>query len=164
MRLSMIVAAAEDNAIGKNNEMLWHLPDDFKFFKATTIGHPIIMGRKTMEALGKPLKNRTHLVISRNESLTIDGVTVLHSLEEAVQKAEELDDEEVFVIGGGQIYKQALPLADRVYLTRVHARFPDADAHFPELDPTEWKLTETQEHEADDRHKYAMTFQVFDRA
>lgn len=163
MTVSMIVAAAEDNAIGKGHDMLWHLPDDFKFFKETTSGHPIVMGRKTIESLGKPLKNRTNIVVTRNKDFDKEGVDIYHDLDEALTYAKSLHDEEVFIIGGGQIYKLGEPLADKIYLTRVHGTFPEADVHFPKLDSSQWKLTEEQYHPIDDRHAYAFTIQVFVR-
>lgn len=161
--VSMIVAAAEDNAIGNRNEMLWHLPDDFKFFKETTLGHPVVMGRKTFQSLGRPLPKRPNIVISRQEGFVAEGAQVVSSLNDALQLAKTLTETEVMVIGGGEIYKQALPLADKVYLTRVHARFPDAEAHFPALNENQWKLTLSTPHPADEKHAHAFTFEVWER-
>lgn len=161
--VSMIVAAAEDHAIGKRNEMLWHLPDDFKFFKETTMGHPVVMGRKTFQSLGRPLPKRPNIVISRQEGFVAEGAQVVSSLSDALQLAKTLTNTEIMVIGGGEIYKQALPLADKVYLTRVHARFPDADAHFPVLNKNEWQLTQSTLHPIDEKHAHAFTFEVWER-
>lgn len=163
MTVAMIVAAGEDNAIGKGHDMLWHLPDDFKFFKKTTEGHPVVMGRKTIESLGKPLKNRSNIVVTHNQDFEQEGTVVKHSLDEALSHAKSLHDEEIFIIGGGQIYKLGLLLANKVYLTRVHAEFPEADVFFPELPANEWQLVEEENHPADERHAYAFTFQVFVR-
>jgi len=161
--VSMVVAAAEDNAIGKHNDLMWHLPDDFKFFKDTTIGHPIIMGRKTFQALGKALPKRLNIVITRQPDFEAPAAEVVGSLEEALQLATNTGDPELMVIGGAEIYKLALPLTHRVYLTRVHATFPDADAHFPVLNPAEWHLVSTLFHPADERHQYGFTFEVWER-
>lgn len=163
MIISMIVAAAEDNAIGKGHDMLWHLPDDFKFFKRTTEGHPVIMGRKTMQSLGKPLKNRDNLVITHSDNFKVQGATIYHSLQDAIEAAKKLDDQEIFIIGGGEIYRHGLNKADRIYLTRVHGEFPGADVHFPEIRDKGWKLKEEEYHPADERHAYAFTIQVFER-
>ena len=162
MRISMVVAAAENNVIGKDNKLPWHLPKDLKFFKKVTDGHPIIMGRKTLEALGRLLPNRTHIVITRQEGFSPPGVLVAPSPEKALQLAAEHDKNEVFIIGGGEIFHIMLPLTDRVYLTRVHAVI-EGDAHFPELPPAEWRLVSAEYHYADEKHKYDFTFQIFDR-
>ncbi|CAN5328429.1 dihydrofolate reductase [soil metagenome] len=161
--VSMVVAAAEDNAIGRDNDLLWHLPDDFKFFKDTTIGHPIVMGRKTFQALGKALPKRLNIVITRQADFEAPGAEVVSSLDDALLLAKNTNDPEIMVIGGAEIYRLALPLTNRVYLTRVHAHFPDADAHFPELDATEWRLVNTSFHDADERHQYGFTFEVWER-
>lgn len=132
-RVSIIAALSQyDNAIGKDNDLLWHLPADLKRFKQLTIGHPIIMGRKTFESIGRPLPGRDNIVITRNTDYTQDGVILVHSLKEALDIAQEKDQQEVFVIGGGQIYEQALPLADRLYLTFVDVKDEDADIFFPD--------------------------------
>ena len=129
--LTLIVAASENNAIGKNNGLLWHLPDDFKHFKQTTTGHYIIMGRKTFESFPKPLPNRTHVIITRQSDYKVpENCIVVSSLQKALKSCPE--NEEVFIIGGGEIYKQAMPLADKIELTRVHTTL-DADTFFPEI-------------------------------
>lgn len=147
-KLSLIVATAENNVIGKDNKMPWHIPEDFKHFKEITMGKPCIMGRKTYESildqLGKPLPGRTSIVISRT-GYTHEGCISASSLEEAIEKARAETDEEIMVIGGAQIYKLALPLADRIYLTRVH-QAPEGDAFFPEFG-ADWKEIEFESHE-----------------
>lgn len=135
MIISIIVAVAENNAIGFDNHLLWHISEDLKRFKSLTLGHHIIMGRKTYESVGKPLAGRVNIIISRQENYTIDGCLVAKSLEDALELAKQ--DSEVFIIGGGEIYKQALSFADKIYLTRVHAGFT-GDTFFPELNLTEW--------------------------
>lgn len=160
--LSLIVAAAENNAIGKDNQLLWHLPADMKFFKNTTWALPVIMGRKTYESLGKPLTGRHNIVITTRDHWHTHGVTVVRNVKEAISAAEEMKTNEVMVIGGGQIYREALPMADRVYLTRVHASF-DADTFFPELSKAEWRLVSEKRFYADEKHAYDYSFEVWDR-
>lgn len=163
MRVSTIVAAAENNAIGKDGAMPWHLPDDLKFFKTHTSGHPVIMGRKTFDTLKKPLPGRTNIVLTRDKNYKADGVEVYHSIDKAVERAKQIDDDEIFIIGGAKIYEQALDYYDRVYLTRVHSSF-EADAFFPELNMNDWQIVEETFHPADDRHNYSFTFFILDRA
>src|SRR6188768_3873927 len=130
--ITMVAAAGENNELGKDNKIIWHLPDDFKRFKQITIGHYIIMGRKTFQSFPKPLPNRTHIVITRQKDYHPENCIVVDSMEEAIQKAPK--NEDVFVIGGGEIYNLGLPFADKIELTRVHADF-EADASFPEINP-----------------------------
>jgi len=137
MTLSIIVAIAENGVIGKGNNLLWHISEDLKRFKKLTSGHSIIMGRKTFESIGKPLPNRRNIVISRNTSIHAEGCEIANSIENALKLTQ--NEDEVFVIGGGQIYKQALPLANKLYLTRVHADY-DGDTFFPSVDTATWKL------------------------
>lgn len=161
--ISVIVAASENNVIGINNQLPWKLPDDFKFFKNTTYGFPIIMGRKTWESLGgKPLKGRHNIVITRQEDYSAEGVTITNSLAGALAIAEKDDVKEIFVIGGMEIIRQAWNQVDRIYLTRVHGTF-EGDAFFPEVNPAEWKRVHAEEHPADDRHAYAFTFETWER-
>lgn len=155
--ISMIVAAAENNVIGKDNQLIWHLPDDLRFFKQKTSGHCIIMGRHTFESVGKPLPKRTNIIITRDKNYTIEGCHVVHSLEDALELAKE--DENPFIVGGEQIYRLALPIADEVFLTRVHAEF-EGDRHFPELDDT-WIETATEFHPADEKHEHSFTFKTY---
>lgn len=159
MTLTLIAAAAENNALGKDNQMIWHLPDDFKRFKQLTTGHYIIMGRKTFESFPKLLPNRTHVIITRQPDYTAEDCIVVNSLEEAIKACPQ--DEEVFIIGGGEIYKQSIAVADKIELTRVHGVSPEADAFFPEVDLSQWKISEEVFHPKDEKHAYDMTFQTF---
>ena len=160
--ITLIAAAAENNALGKNNEMIWHLPDDFKRFKKLTSGHDIILGRKTFESFDKPLPNRRHIIITRQENYAenIDQscCIVVSSIEEAI--AQTNAEEENFVIGGGEIYTLALPLADKIELTRVHGTF-EADAYFPTFDTEKWHLDSEEYHSTDEKHKVDFTYQTF---
>src|SRR5690606_27238751 len=151
----LIAAAAENNALGKNNQLLWHLPDDFKRFKAQTTGHHIIMGRKTFESFPKPLPNRTHVIVSRQDYDAPDGCIVVDSIEKAIAGCPKNEDS--FVIGGGEIYRLAMPLADKIDLTRVHTTI-EADTFFPEINPLEWRLLNSEFHPKDQRHAYDFTF------
>ena len=156
----MIAAAAENNALGKNNDLLWHLPDDFKRFKQMTTNHYIIMGRKTFESFPRPLPNRTHVVITRQPEYYYENVIVVEELAEALACVP--DGEDSFIIGGGEIYKLALPFVDKIELTRIHAQF-EADTYFPELDSKEWELTDKQYHPKDDKHLYDFTYETYER-
>src|SRR3954462_4657782 len=139
MNFSFVVAAAENDAIGKDNGMLWHLPNDLKFFKNITWAMPVLMGRKTFEALGnKPLNGRANIILTRNKAYKAEGTVVVNTVKDAAFFAKQNDYKEIMVIGGGEIYKQLLPKASKVYLTRVHASFPEADAFFPSLDQSKW--------------------------
>lgn len=159
MIISLVVAAAENNAIGKNNQLLWHLPNDLKFFKNTTWGMPVIMGRKTFESVNKPLPGRFNIVITRQTGWKADGVIVAADLNEAITKAAETNCKEAFVIGGGEIYKQAIETADTIYITRVHAVIEDADTFFPEIDKSKWQQVSVEEFESDLKHRFAYSFQ-----
>lgn len=160
--LTIIVAAGENNAIGKDNDLIWHLSDDLKRFKKLTNGHHIIMGRKTFESFPKPLPNRTHIVITRQENYKApDGVIVVNSLTDAIDAAK--NDNNPFIIGGGEIYKQAMSLADTLKITRVHASFENADTFFPEIDIDKWEETNRIMHEADEKHAHAFSFITYTR-
>jgi dihydrofolate reductase len=159
MTLTLIAAAAENNALGKDNQMIWHLPDDFKRFKQLTTGHYIIMGRKTFESFPKPLPNRTHVIITRQSAYKVEGCIVVNSLDAAIAACPQ--DEEVFVIGGGEIYKQSIDRADKIELTKVYGTSPEADAFFPEIDPDKWELKEKVFHPKDERHVYDISFQTY---
>lgn len=161
MTLTLIAAAAENNALGKDNRMIWHLPDDFKRFKQLTSGHHIIMGRKTFESLPGMLPNRTHVIITRQKDYTAEGCIVVNSLEQAIEACK--GDEEAFVIGGGEIYRQSIDKADKIELTRVYGSSPEADAFFPEIDPAKWKLDEEIFHPKDEKHAYDMAFMTYIR-
>jgi len=156
----MIAAAAENNALGKNNELVWHLPNDFKRFKSLTTGHHIIMGRKTFESFPKPLPDRVHIVISRQENYKPEGCIVVDSIEKAIAICPENDDS--YVIGGGEIYNLALPFTDIIELTKVHHTF-DADAFFPKINKSEWLLVESEENYKDEKHLYDYTYETYIR-
>ncbi len=156
----MIAAAAKNNALGKENDLVWHLPDDFKRFKQLTTGHHIIMGRKTFESFPQPLPNRTHIIVTRNRDYTAKGAVVVHTLERAIEIAQ--DDPQPFIIGGGEIYELALPIAEKIELTRIHSNF-EADTFFPELDENKWKLVKEEFHPTDEKHKYAFTYLTYER-
>ncbi|QED37959.1 dihydrofolate reductase [Antarcticibacterium arcticum] len=158
--LTLIAAAGENNALGKNNDLVWHLPDDFKRFKKMTSGHHIIMGRKTFESFPQPLPNRTHVVITRSDEYKKEGIIVVHSLERAIEHSNE--DPQPFVIGGGEIYKLAIDVADRIELTRVHGTF-EADAFFPEIDEQQWELVNQEFHDKDANHEFAFTYLTYER-
>ncbi len=161
MIVSIIVAAAENNAIGKNNQLLCHLPKDLKYFKSITKGHAILMGRKTYESIGRPLPERRNMVLSRGD-FKADGTETFSNLGEALSAAAASGETELFIIGGDTIYQQALALTNRIYLTRIHHQF-EADAWFPALDEKEWNLIHTEFHEADEKNAYDFTFQTFER-
>lgn len=157
--ISIIVAVAENGVIGDKNALLWHISEDLKYFKSVTSGHPVIMGRKTYESLGRPLPNRTNVVVTR-QAVEIPGCTVAHSLEEAV--ALFAADEEVFIIGGAQVYAQALPLADRFYLTRVFHAY-EGDTRFPEWDEREWRLVCSESFPAGASYPHPFAFERYER-
>ncbi|WP_289664683.1 dihydrofolate reductase [Flavobacterium panacagri] len=156
----MIAAAAENNALGKNNELVWHLPNDFKRFKALTTGHHIIMGRKTFESFPKPLPNRVHVIITRQENYQPEGCIVVDSIEKAIAACPENDDS--YVIGGGEIYNLALPFTDIIELTKVHHTF-EADTFFPKINKSEWLLVESEENFKDEKHLYDYTYETYIR-
>jgi dihydrofolate reductase len=150
----MLVAVSENNGIGKNNQLLWHLPADLKHFKNITSGGTVIMGRKTYESIGKPLPNRRNIVISRQKALEIEGIETVTSLSEAIKMTNE---PEVFIIGGAEIFNLALAQSTKIYLTRVHQHF-DADTFFPALNAQEWIESDKQSHLPDEKNKFAYTF------
>ena len=158
--VTMIAAAGENNALGKDNDLVWHLPDDFRRFKALSTGHYIIMGRKTFESFPQPLPNRTHVVITRQKDYHPEGAVIVHSLEEALKVAQE--DPQPFIIGGGEIFDLGMDVTDKIELTRVHGKF-EADAFFPELDLEKWDLISSEYHGKDERHNYDFTFLTYVR-
>jgi dihydrofolate reductase len=166
MNLSLIVAAAKNGVIGRNNQLPWHLPQDLKYFKSVTIGKPIIMGRKTFESIGKPLPGRTNIVVSRQQEWRFEGVLVADNVARAIEMAGQLSDEknhtidEIMVIGGAEIYRHALPLANKIYLTRINDDV-QGDAYFSELPSDEWKLL--SETAGDAEAKISHSFLVFER-
>lgn len=164
MRLSLIVAVAKNRVIGNKNEMPWHLPADFAYFKKITTGHPIIMGRKTFESIGRPLPGRRNIVVSRNPAFRAGGIEMVASLEQAINACEKQSNcTEVFVIGGATLYAEALPRVDRVYLTEVDAA-PDGDTLFPVLDKNQWREISRERREADEKNIHAMEFVVLERS
>ena len=158
--ISIIVAASENDVIGRQGELPWRLSDDLKHFKALTMGKPIVMGRRTWASIGRPLPGRQNIVVTRQRDFGAEGCDVVASLEDAVAAAGDAD--EIVVIGGSQIYALALPLAERLYLTRVHADV-EGDASFPAVDATRWCLVADEHHEADERNEYDFSFRVYDR-
>lgn len=165
MKIALVVAAARNRAIGLNNKMPWHLPEDLKYFKRVTMGKPVIMGRNTFESIGKPLPGRPNIVISRNADYKAEGIKLVNSLDAALQVAAQLlapSGDEVMVIGGAQIYAQALAKADRLYLTEVDAE-PEADAFFPAIDRSAWREMAREIHEACERNPYPYSFVVLER-
>ncbi len=159
MIISIVVAISENNAIGKNNQLLWYLPADLKHFKNITTGHTVIMGRKTYDSVGKPLPNRRNIIITRQD-ITITGCEVVESIEDAL--ALSADEKEVFIVGGAEIYRQSIHLTDRIYLTIVHQKF-DADSFFPEINDDEWVETEREDHQPDEKNKLPYSFITLDR-
>ncbi|REA57916.1 dihydrofolate reductase [Dyadobacter luteus] len=157
MLISIIVAVSENGVIGKDNQLIWRLPNDLKRFKALTLGHPMIMGRKTFESIGKPLPGRTSIVITRNQDFKADGILVVHSLEEALTEARKIEQQEVFIIGGGELYKQALPITDKLYITEVET-VTNGDTFFEISNPEQWEEIERTVHQADDRHIFSFNF------
>jgi len=162
MLISLLVAAAENNVIGKDNQLPWHLPKDLKFFKNLTWGMPVVMGRKTFESFNKPLAGRRNIVISRQSEWHREGVVVVNNLPAALEAAKETDAKEVFVIGGGQVFREVFPEAGRIYLTRVHAEV-DGDIFFPELNSGQWQLEKSMYMPKDNRHVFDFTFEQWDR-
>ena len=155
MKISIIVAMAQNRVIGRDNQLPWHLPADLRHFKATTMGKPIVMGRKTWESVGRPLPGRTNIVVTRDRDYTADGCVVVHTLDEALAAATGHD--EVMVIGGAEFYRQVLPEATTLYLTLIHDAI-EGDAFFPELDESEWHEVERQDFEPDEKNPHAYSF------
>ena len=155
MIVSIIVAASRNNVIGRDNELIWRLSADLKRFKALTTGHTIIMGRKTFDSIGKPLPERTSVIITRQQDYKQEGCVVAHSLEEALEKVK--DQEKVFIIGGGSIYQEALNLADELYLTRVHRNFK-GDTFFPEIKMSEWESVHREDCMPDEKNEFPYSF------
>ncbi len=166
MKIVLIAAFAQNRVVGINNKLPWHLPEDLKYFKRTTTGKAIIMGRKTYDSIGRPLPNRTNIVITRNSDFKAEGVKVVSSLEAAIELAKEVNYingiEEVMIIGGASIYETALPIADRLYLTHVHADVK-GDAYFPEVNFAQWQEVARDDHQASDNNPYDYSFVVYDK-
>lgn len=162
MTLSLLVAAAENNVIGKDNKLPWHLPNDLKYFKNLTWGMPVVMGRKTYESFGKPLRGRRNIVITRNKDWKAEGAEVVHSIQDAITLAKESEVKEIFIIGGGEIFKTVLPDANRIYITRIHHSF-EGDAYFPVINQDEWHLVKRHDCVADEKNANAHSFQVWEK-
>ncbi len=165
MTISIIVAASTNNVIGKNNKLLWHLPNDLKFFKNTTWAMPVIMGRKTYESIaGGPLPGRFNFVISRQQDWDPhnDKVTPALSLQAAIESAQKTDCKEVFILGGGQVYEEAMPVTNKIYMTRVHA-IVEGDTYFPVINEELWQLVSRADFPADEKHAYAYSFELWRR-
>jgi dihydrofolate reductase len=162
MRLSIIVAVAENGVIGRGNELPWRLSDDLKRFKRLTMGHAVIMGRKTWESIGRPLPGRRMIIVTRQLNYQAEGCVLAGDLPAACGLAASPGAEEAFIIGGAEIYRQALPLADRLYVTRVHA-VVEGDKLFPEYDASRWRMTHSEEFAADDKNEFATTFETYEK-
>lgn len=164
MKISLIAAMTKNRVIGKDNDLPWKLPDDMKYFQQTTKGHVVIMGRKNYDSLPpsfKPLPNRTNVILTRQQGYQADDCEVFGNLKEALEFAKSQGEEEVFVIGGGQVYKEAIAKGDRIYLTEIHTEI-EGDVYFPEMDAS-WTEVSRAHHLADDRHKYAFDFVVYEK-
>ena len=159
--INVIVAKASNNVIGAKNELIWHLPNDLKHFKNLTSGHPIIMGRKTFESLGRPLPNRTNIVITRDKNWQAENVEKEFSLEKAIESAKKIN-EDIYIIGGGNIYKQAMEFADVLYITEVHHEF-EGDTYFPEIDEEIWEEVDRENFMKDEKHSYAYSYVTYKR-
>src|SRR5690625_1736438 len=161
--ISFIVSMDKNNVIGSNNELPWHLPKDLQFFKETTIGHTIVMGRKTFESIGRVLPERNHIILTKNEKLSFPNeVEVFHNIEDVIKLSKELGDEELFVIVGGHIFTQFLPYADRLYITLIDEEF-NGDAFFPSIAPQDWKLISKVKGDKDHKNPYDYYFIQYDR-
>jgi dihydrofolate reductase len=162
IKFSLLVAAAENNVIGKDNKLPWNLPNDLKYFKNLTWGMPVVMGRKTYESFGKPLRGRSNIIITRNKDWKGEGVETTDSIEGAINLAKQSDVKEIFIIGGGEVFKTIISEADRIYITRIHHSF-DGDAFFPEINESEWQLVKKTDCAADEKNAYPHSFQVWER-
>jgi dihydrofolate reductase len=159
--ISFIVAMDKNRLIGKGNQLPWHLPEDLKFFKRVTMGHPIIMGRKTHESIGKPLPGRENIIITRDRGYSKEGCTIIHSPSE-ISQFDEKGEEELFVIGGAEIFKEVFPIADRLYVTLIDHEFA-GDTYFPEFNENDWQLVSTEKGIKDEKNSFDYSFVVYDR-
>lgn len=159
--IRLIVAKSDNNVIGRNNQLIWRLSNDLKHFKEITTGHPIIMGRKTFESIGRILPNRTNIIITRNRNYSIENAKVAHSLNEALELAKEID-ENIFILGGGKIYEQAIDFADILEVTEVHENF-EGDTYFPEIDLNVWKEISRIKHHKDEKNEFDYSFVRYER-
>lgn len=162
MTLSAIVAISANNVIGKDNELPWYLPADLKYFKRTTLGHPVIMGRKSYDSIGRPLPKRTNIIVTRDPYYISSNILVAHSIGEAVDLAKDMESEETFIIGGAMIYESSLPLLDRMYITEVNANI-EGDTFFPEWNQEEWKLISEEHHTSDEKNEFDYAFKIYER-
>ncbi|ANB58242.1 dihydrofolate reductase [Anoxybacillus sp. B7M1] len=160
--ISLIVAMDHHRVIGKDNQLPWHLPADLAYFKRVTMGHPIIMGRKTFESIGRPLPGRENIIITRNHSFRPEGCTVIHSVADIQKIAAERENEEIFIIGGAELFRATLPLADRLYITKIAGQFA-GDTFFPSFDEREWCLVSSQQGQKDEKNRYDFAFLVYER-
>jgi dihydrofolate reductase len=158
--ITLIVAVADNGVIGRDNTLPWHLPDDLKRFKRLTMGKPIVMGRKTFDSIGKPLPGRQNIVVTRDPNYRREGVTVVHAADAALRAAGEVP--EIMVIGGAELFRMLLPRANRLHLTRVHGNM-EGNVLWPALDDRDWRVVEREGHPADERHAFAMTFEMLER-
>lgn len=163
MKISIIVACSSNQVIGVDNQLPWHLPADLAYFKKLTTGHPILMGRKTYESIGRPLPNRKNIVITRNKNFSGESLFVFHSLDEAIQDCRDNHYPEIFIIGGDNIYQQSLDVSNKIYLTRVHTLITEGTAFFPELDPTTWTKISSEKHVADEKNQFDYDFEVYEK-
>jgi dihydrofolate reductase len=162
MKITAIVAVGKNNVIGHNNQIPWYLPEDLKWFKRQTLGHAVVMGRKCFESIGRPLPKRTNIIITRDVFYLAQGCEVVHSLQEALQLAKNIEETEVFIIGGGEIYLQSLALCDKLIVTDVDID-AEGDIFFPDIDEREWQLTFEEKHQKDEKNDWNYTFKIFER-
>lgn len=162
MHIALVVAASTNNAIGKNGQLLWHLPKDLKFFKNTTWASVVIMGRKTFESVNKPLPGRINIVVTSNADWQSPNTQTAINLDDALTKAQATNCKEIFIIGGGEIYRQSMAIADTIYLTRVHVEL-EGDTFFPAINEAEWVLESNEDFDKDEKHVYAFSIQVWKR-
>ncbi len=165
MKISLIVAASLDDVIGKGEQLPWRLPNDLRYFKKMTVGHHVLMGRKTYDSLGKykPLPDRINMVITRQEHFNAPGCEVFRDIQSAIAYAKAAGEEELFIIGGGTIYSTCIEMADRIYLTRVHTTIEAGDTHFPKINANEWELVSLKSHSINEKHVFAYDFQLWER-
>ncbi len=166
MKISIVVAVAENNAIGKNNGLLWHLPKDLEFFRKVTWGHHVLMGRKSYESIPekfRPLKGRVNIIVTRQEDFKAEGCKVVSTFDEGIAFAKDCGEQELMILGGGEVYRQLLGRVHKIYFTKVHHTFPEADTFFPELKTNEWRVVSEENHRSDEKHKYKFDFMVLER-
>lgn len=163
MTISIIVAISDNNVIGINNTLPWHLPVDLKFFKEKTAGHCILMGRKTFESLKKPLPNRTNIVLTTKDDYHPEGCIIVRTIEEGIARAKEINENELFIIGGAQLFKDTVSIADHIYITRVHTTITNGDVFFPEWDNTKFDLADSNYFKADEKNKFDLHFELYRR-